>query len=249
VVAAAEVVDEHLFDGLVEGDGDMTDGASADEVANFFGEILGVVAGALQRLGHEDNLKTRLQVQILGILDVAQEDKVAEPVHFSVGTQDVDRLANIPTGKRGAAVAQHFFEKGRHLREIAGVLGIDASADGEGAVGEAEQQITDALQSDHDFHAGQQFAGFGGSNFRDGDGDSAVDFHVEGVKFAFALAQRIEQGGRPGGDAPGSRAGSFLSHATGFDGPAHQVVMNGFRSGSLGRAAHRDVRCRCIHLS
>ena len=84
------------------------------------------------------------------------------------------------------------------------------------------------------------------SNFR-----HAVGAQVEGNSPYRELegADRISH--RLGGDRVplGSRAGSFLSHATGFDGPAHQVVMNGFRSGSLGRAAHRDVRCRCIHLS
>ena len=56
VVAAAEVVDEHLLDGFVEGDGDVPHGASADEVANFFGEIFGVIASALERLSHEYDL-------------------------------------------------------------------------------------------------------------------------------------------------------------------------------------------------
>ena len=63
MVAAAEVVDEHLLYGLVVGDGDVADGASADEVANFFGEIFGVIAGAFERLGHEDDLQTGLPVR------------------------------------------------------------------------------------------------------------------------------------------------------------------------------------------
>jgi hypothetical protein len=37
LIAAAQIVDEHLLDGLVISDGDVADGASADEVANFFG--------------------------------------------------------------------------------------------------------------------------------------------------------------------------------------------------------------------
>jgi hypothetical protein len=35
----------------------VADGASADEVADFFCEVLGVIAGALERLGHEDDLQ------------------------------------------------------------------------------------------------------------------------------------------------------------------------------------------------
>jgi hypothetical protein len=37
VVAAAEVVDEHLFDGLVVGNEHVADGVSASEVADFLG--------------------------------------------------------------------------------------------------------------------------------------------------------------------------------------------------------------------
>src|SRR5712672_1199997 len=55
VFAAAEVVDEHLLDWLVVRHEHMADGFSADEVADFFGEIFGVVASAFERLGHEDD--------------------------------------------------------------------------------------------------------------------------------------------------------------------------------------------------
>ena len=119
-------------------------------------------------------------------------------------------------------VGQHFFEEGRHLGEIASVFGVDASAGGLGAVGEAEQQVADALESDHHLHTGQQFAGLGGADFGDGGGDAAVDFDVERVEFAFALAQRVEQSGGAGGDAFGGRAGGFLGHAAGFHGAAHE---------------------------
>ena len=74
MVAAAEVVDEHLFDGLVVGHEDVADGVSADDVADFFGEILGVVAGAFERLGHEDDLQAGLAVHVFGILNVAEEN-------------------------------------------------------------------------------------------------------------------------------------------------------------------------------
>src|SRR5579863_10609345 len=141
VVAAAEVVDEHLFDGLVVGHEDVADGVSADEVADFFGKIFGVIAGALERLGHKDDLQTGLADEIFWILDVSQEKKIAQAVHFSVGAEDVDRLANLALGKSRAAVGEHFFEDGGHVGEVAGVFGVDASAGGLGAVGEAEQQV------------------------------------------------------------------------------------------------------------
>ena len=100
VIAAAHVVDEHLLDGLVVGDEDVADGASADEVADFFGEVLGVIAGALERLGHEDDLQAGLAVNVFGILDVAQEDEIAQAVDLGVGAEDLDGFADIATRKR-----------------------------------------------------------------------------------------------------------------------------------------------------
>ena len=35
----------------------MADGVPADEMADFLGEILSVIAGALEGLGHEDDLQ------------------------------------------------------------------------------------------------------------------------------------------------------------------------------------------------
>ena len=103
LVAAAEVVDEHLLDGLVVGHEDVADGVSADEVADFFGEIFGVIAGALEGLGHEDDLQAGLAGDVFGILDVAEEDEVAEAVHFGVGAEDVDGFADVAGGEGVAA--------------------------------------------------------------------------------------------------------------------------------------------------
>ena len=102
-----------------------------------------------------------------------------------------------------------------------------------GAVGEAEQQVADALEADHELHAGEKFAGFGGIDFGDGGGDAAVDFHVEGVEFALALAQRVEQSVGAGGDAFGGGSGGFFGHVAGFDRAAHQIVVGRFGMGDL----------------
>jgi hypothetical protein len=94
-VAAAQVVDEHLLYGLVVGHEHVADGSSADEVANFFGEILGVIPGALQGLRHEDNLQAGLSVHGFRILDVTQKDEVAQAIHFGIGAEHIDSLTYI----------------------------------------------------------------------------------------------------------------------------------------------------------
>ena len=230
--AFAEVVDEHLFDGLVVGFEDVADGMAADQVADFFRKVLGVIAGALERLGHEDNLQAGLVSDVLGILDVAEEDEIAEAIDFGIGAENVDGLADIAVGERIADVGEHFFEDSGHAGEVAGVVGIDAAGGGLSAVSEAEEQVANALQADHELHAGEQFAGLGGLNLGDDGGDGAVDFHVERVEFALAQAQGIQQRTGPGGDALGGGAGGFLRQAAGFDGTEDDVLM-----GRYGRKA------------
>ncbi len=243
VIAATKIIDEHLFYGLVVGHQNVADGVSADEVADFFGKILGVVSGPLQRLRHEDNLQAGLAVDILGVLNVAQEDEIAQAIHFGVSPQDVDRFTDLALGKCRAAIGQHFFQDGRHLRQVAGVLCVDSAASRLCAVGETEQQVADTFQSDHELHAGEKFARVAGLHLGDGAGDAGIDFHVERIKFALALAQRIQQRGRSGGDPFGSGPCGFFGEVTRLDSAPNKIVMGRFRSGSLRRcAAHNDFR-------
>src|SRR5579863_3811292 len=151
LVAATKIVNKHLFDGLVVGHEDVADGVSADEVADFLGKILGVVAGAFERLGHEDDLQAGLAMNVLGILNVAEENEIAQAIHFGVGAKNINGLGDFAVGKCGPAIGEHFLEDSRHLGEVAGVFGIEAAADGLSAVGEAEQQVADALETDHEF--------------------------------------------------------------------------------------------------
>ena len=223
--AAAEVVDEHLFDGLVVGFEDVADGVSTDEVADFLGEIFGVIAGTLERLGHEDDLEAGLAGDVFGILDMAQEDQVAEAIDFRIGAENVDGFADVAGGEGVANVGQHFLEDGGHVGEVASVFGIDAAGRGLSAVGEAEKEIADALEADHELHAGEELTGLGGFDVGDDGGDSAVDFHIERVEFALALAQGVQQEVGASGNALGSGSGGFLGETTGFDGATDNVVL------------------------
>jgi len=194
LVAAAKVVDEHLFHGFVVCHEDVADGAAADEMANLFSEILGMITGAFERLGHENDLQAGLAGYIFRILDVAEEDQIAEAIHFGIGADNVDCFAYVAVGEGVADIGQHFFEDGGHAGQVAGVLGINAAGGGLSAVGEAEQQVADALEADHELHTGQQFASFGFSDVGDGHGDARVNFHVQLVEFFFALANGIQEG-------------------------------------------------------
>jgi hypothetical protein len=238
-VAAAEVVDEHLFDGLVVGEEYVADGVTADDVADFFREIFGVISGALERLGHEDDLQAGLAGDVFGILDVAEEDEIAQAVDFGVRSEHVDGLADVAGGEGVADVAEHFFEDRGHVSEVASVVGVDASGGGLGAVGEAEQEVADALEADHELHAGEKFASLGGLYFRDCGGDRAIDLKVEGVEFALALIEGLEQCVGAGGDSFGGGAGGLFGEATGFNGAMDDVVR-GLESEAFGASGAHE---------
>jgi len=238
LVAAAEIVDEHLLNRLVISHENVAHSVSANEMADFFGEILGVVAGALERLGHEDDLQASLTVNVLRILDMAQEDQVAQAVHFSVGAQNVNGFGDLAGGECSTTIGEHFFQDGRHLSEIASVLRINAASGGLSAVAETEQKITDALKANHEFHAGQELASLSGVDFGDGGGDAGVDFHVESIEFALALTQGTEERGGAGGDAFGRSASGFLGETASFDGSAHDVLMGRFGIRAFDGSAH-----------
>src|ERR1700683_5704973 len=102
MVAAAEVVDEHLFYGLVIRHEDVADGVAADYVADFFGQVFRVIAGALEGLGHEDDLKTGLAGGVFGVLDMAQKDQIAKAVNLGVGAENVDGFPDVAAGGGGA---------------------------------------------------------------------------------------------------------------------------------------------------
>ncbi len=64
-------------------------------MADFFGEILGMIAGALERLGHEDDLKAGLAGDVFGILDMAEKDEIAQAIDFGVRAKNVDGFADV----------------------------------------------------------------------------------------------------------------------------------------------------------
>src|SRR5208282_3445243 len=55
LLAPPQVLDKHLFDRLVISAQHMPHAMPAHQVADFFGQVLGVVSGALQRLRHKQH--------------------------------------------------------------------------------------------------------------------------------------------------------------------------------------------------
>src|SRR5690242_858128 len=204
----------------------MARGMAADQMADFFGEILGVISSAFQRLRHEDDLQAGLAGNIFRVLDVAEEDQVAQAVDVSIGAENINGLADIAIREGGGTVGEHFFQPGCHLGEFASVLGINAATDGLGAGGKVEQMIANALETNHELHASKEFTGVGGLDGGDGGGHAIVDFEVQSIEFALALAHGIEQRAGTGGDSLGGGCSSLFGQVASLDRAAHQIAVN-----------------------
>src|SRR6266566_66673 len=62
----------------------MPDGVSANKMADFFGQVLGVVASSFQRLSHEYDFQAGMARDIFGVFDVAKKNQIAQAVDFRV---------------------------------------------------------------------------------------------------------------------------------------------------------------------
>src|ERR1044071_4813340 len=102
----------------------MANGVAANKVADFLGQIFGVVSGALEGLRHEDDLEAGVALQVFGIFDMAEKNQIAQTVYFSIGTKHVDGFLDVAGGEGSSGIRQHFLEHRSHVSKVANVLGI-----------------------------------------------------------------------------------------------------------------------------
>ena len=99
MLALFEPVEKHLLERFVVGQHHVPDGASAHKMAHLLGQILGVIARALKRLRHEDDLQARLMMQVFWIFDVPHKNQIPKAVHFAISSQHFDGFLHIAIGK------------------------------------------------------------------------------------------------------------------------------------------------------
>jgi len=98
---------------------------------------------------------------IFRILDVPQEDDIAQAVHLAIRRATRRWLLDVALrkGKRPRPTAI-FSRTVAIWGQVPSILRIDAARCGLRAGGKAQEQIPMPLQSDHHFHARQQLPGF-----------------------------------------------------------------------------------------
>jgi hypothetical protein len=83
-----DAIELKLDGGAVVGSEYVPNGATADQVADLLGHILGVISGSFQLLSHGDDVKALLAGLVRVRLEVPQEDEVSKAVEFAVGAED-----------------------------------------------------------------------------------------------------------------------------------------------------------------
>jgi len=84
----------------------------------------GVVAGTFERLRHEDNLQAGVVRDVLRILDVAQEDDIAQAVHLGIGANT--SMAFLTSfWENDWPTSASIFSRTCHLGQVASVLRVE----------------------------------------------------------------------------------------------------------------------------
>src|SRR5208337_1535816 len=105
-----QLFNEHLLDRLIVGAQDVPDAVSAHQVANLFGKVLGMVSRSFQRLRHKQHMEALLARRALAVLQVAQEDQVAQTIELRIRAQDPQSLVEVPLAEGIVYVPKHLLE-------------------------------------------------------------------------------------------------------------------------------------------
>src|ERR1700730_2842501 len=100
------------------------------------------------------------------------------------------------------------------MSKVACVLRIDPRSSRLRAAGKTEQQIANAFQANHEFHASQQFASFGSAHLRNRKRDPIVDFPVQRIEFLLPFSNGIKQWRRASRDSFSSSRSGILGDGT-----------------------------------
>ena len=207
--------------GLAAVDGGVADVLALDEVNDIFGDVGGVVADALEVFGDEDQFERGKDDAGIAhhVGEQFTENLVAVAVHLVVSGEDTLGEINVAADDGVKGVADHFFGKLAHARQIDVGLHARVAQDALGALSDVDGLIADALEIVVDARDGQHEAKIDGHELvqREKLNDAVVDFHLEFVDGVF-----------------------FIEDALGELFIGFQNSVNGLANGTFREAAHPE---------
>jgi len=190
-----------------------------NNVDDVLGDIGGVVADALEVFGDEDELEGGIDDAGIPhhVGEQFAEDLVAVVVYLIIGGEDFLREVDVAADDGVESVADHFFGKLAHTREID--VGLDAgmAEDALRGLRDVHGLVADALEVVVDARNGQDKAEIDGHQLMKGQqlDDAVIDFDLQFVDGIF-----------------------FIENALGKLFVGFQDRMDGLMDGALGEAAH-----------
>ncbi len=171
---------------------------SADQMADLFRKILGVISGTFQGLSHEQYVEAFLARHTVVIFQVSEKDEVAQTVELGIGTQYRDGAIEIALAEGVVHITQHLLQSRGHQCEVANILQLNPAAHGRCPIAAVQQQVSNAFQIDDELETSQELAGVFRPDLRDNRGYPLVDLMVECVQFFFAGPHAVENGHHAG---------------------------------------------------
>ena len=201
----------------------MADVLACDDIDYVFGDVGGVVADAFEIFGDEDELEGGEDGAGIShhVGQKFAEDLVAEVVDLIVAARTFWARSDVAADDGVEGVADHFFGKLAHAREIH--IGLDArvAEDAGGGLGDVDGLVADALEVVVDAGNGEDEAKIHGHQLMEGEelDNAIVDFDLQFVDGVF-----------------------FIEDALGQLFVGFQDSVDGLMDGALGEAAHPERR-------
>src|ERR1700757_1124273 len=165
----------------------MPQAAAFDQVVEVFGKIGGVVPGALQGLGHQQDFESRCVALGNGFSQVLLKKRVADSINILVHLQDGAGALEIEGRKPLVYQVEHVAQDGRHLDQLANIGDRDPGGSILNAQGHTHYEVPDPFQVGRGFQAGKQLPGSGFVHASDSGWQALVDVALDDVQLFFAI--------------------------------------------------------------
>src|ERR1700756_1459406 len=167
---------------------EVAQSVALDQAIEFFGKIFRVIAGALQGLRHEENVKAQgmFFARVIGQMPLKQG--VADTVKFGVDAQNLASVFDVKGDKAAMDVIQHIADDGGHLYEVGNVAPGKLAAASLNALGHAHHKVANPLQVGDALEAGEELPGLAFVDAGDGAGQLLVDAAFDLIQFFLAVS-------------------------------------------------------------
>ena len=206
----------------------MAHASALDQAEQFFSEIGRVIAGPLQRLGHQQDFGSVLE---FFALKMSAEESAMHVINFAVGTEDGTCKLNIAEAKTFANLLQHLIQDLGHFEQLIEITSCHFCRQRMSSLGNAPKQIADALEIGAEAQAGKQLARFCFADVGQRSRQLLIDLTLDSIKLFFAVSYGDESHLRAIGEKIFDVEGSVAGYQTCAQRELRKAVLGRARPG------------------